>query len=136
MRVSENRHLSMVELAPGKAPLETETVRLPPALLAEPNPRFTETDAPGIYTLFAAARPDQPLARYAVNLDARESDLQAIEPDTLPPSVQWRTPSETTGAIFGQPPTEISLETPLLLAALVLLLVELTLAWWMGRGWG
>jgi aerotolerance regulator-like protein/VWA domain-containing protein len=136
MRIPENRHPPMNQPSAGKAPMEKESVHLPPALLAEPNPRFTETGTAGIYSLHAAGRPEQQVALYAVNLDTQESDLQAIEPESLPPLFQWRASAETTNAIFGQSAAEFALETPLLLTALVLLLIELILAWWISREWG
>ena len=92
---------------------------------------FRETDQRGIYQFSAN---DQECARFAINLDGRDSDLTPLDPAALPRGFSCK-PSEghrTLSAVVGS----ISLARILLAGALVLLLLEIGLAWLLGRGWG
>ena len=91
----------------------------------------------GIYTLLSGLAPADKPFRYAVNLDpfqpatgTGESDLATVEPDRLPRALAIRPQPSGRG---GQ--AEMSLAGTLFAAALGLSLLELLLAWWLGRGW-
>jgi len=92
---------------------------------------FSETNASGVYSLDAAS---DELARFAVNLDTRESDLATVNVATFPAGfravgVEPSMESLTTKADF-------SLVRSLLAGTLALLFLEQFLAWQQGRGWG
>jgi len=91
-----------------------------------------ETTAGGLY---AIGIDEQELARFAVNLDTRESDLSVAQAKDLPQGVAI-VPGNSNQASFFQTGIDVSLAPLLLAAALVLLFAELLVAWLMGRGWG
>lgn len=91
---------------------------------------FRETEQAGIYTFFAA---DEEIARYAVNLDPRESDLTPVDSTKLPTSLtEQRIDARPAFAALGG---GISLGRPLLAMVAVLLLVEIALAWSLAKRW-
>jgi len=92
---------------------------------------FRPTDSVGFYR-FAGERGE--LARFAVNLDGRDSDLRSIDPATLPVGIASGL-VEDIGP-FAASVGEIAFARPLLGGALLLLLFEIGLAWQLGRGWG
>lgn len=92
---------------------------------------FQETNQRGVYR-FGDSEMEH--ARFAVNLDGRDSDLTPIDPATLPAgfsanTVESKLSLSTAGGDF-------SLVRTLLAGALVLLLLEIGLAWQLGKGWG
>ncbi len=108
---------------------------------------FAETSQSGIYSFHSDdAINNSPgngsgseLARFAVNLDTRESDLSTILPSELPPSISLKQPNKVDKRL--QPAQvvaagDLALQRTLFAAALALLLAELLLAWSIGRSWG
>lgn len=91
---------------------------------------LAETEASGIYTISAAS---EAIARFAVNLDTRESDLAAMEIADL--STPISTLSSNSSSTANTASFEFSFARDLLFAAILLLLLELLLAWWLSRGW-
>jgi len=86
-----------------------------------------ETTTSGIYQISAAG---EPIVRFAVNLNPRESDLSAISPPQLPTAIAT---SSTSSSLEGQ--ADYSFAPRLLAGAAVCMLAELALACWLGRGW-
>jgi len=93
-----------------------------------------ETTTAGLYTVGMA---EQELARFAVNLDPQESNLSVALAKDLPVTLVSEKSNSTSAfeAAF-RAGIDVSLAPLLLAAALALLLVELLVAWLMGRGWG
>ncbi len=92
---------------------------------------FSDTSASGVYSWSAAG---EEFARFAVNLDTRESDLSTVDPAALPAGFTTHSAAATAGIpALG---ANRSFARSLLGGALVLLLAETTLAWLLGRGWG
>jgi hypothetical protein len=92
---------------------------------------FGDTSTRGVYSWSDAGKE---FARFAVNLDTRESDLNTVDPAELPPGFTNRSNVATAGM-----PTlggNLSFARSLLAMALALLLTETTVAWLLGRGWG
>ena len=89
-----------------------------------------ETTMSGIYQLTQA---DKLLAQFAVNVDARESDLARIEQESLPVEMTLgfadQSPASSTTLV------DQSFVSLLLSMVLGLLLVELSLGCWLGRRW-
>jgi len=127
-------------IASGGGPLDSLEMRLPegdkhhlkpPAAEDLQEVSFADTSTVGVYSLSAA---DAEIARFAVNLDARESDLSTVDPAGLPPGFTSRSVvSAASIAGFG---ANFSLSRTLLGMALALLITETTFAWLLGRGWG
>jgi len=92
---------------------------------------FRETNDQGVYRFSAN---DQESARFAVNLDGRDSDLTPIDPATLPASFSANTVAGSSPLLTAA--VNFSLARTLLAAALMLLLLEIGLAWLLGKGWG
>jgi hypothetical protein len=94
--------------------------------------RYDDTDVAGIYTV---QRGGADVARFAVNVDTRESDLGRVDPAKLPPEItvrgDWRSAEKVVAS--GVVP-ERFWNRSLLWAAAVLALMELCLAWLFGRG--
>ena len=94
---------------------------------------FSETTQVGVYSLRSGT---EEVARYALNVESEftpsESDLAALGVDTLP--------DEIVGSITDSQSLLDSVEIPLsrsmLQLATLLLFCELTLAWYLGGGWG
>jgi hypothetical protein len=82
-------------------------------------------------TAAGAGAGDSTLA-FAVNVDPRESDLAAINPGRLPGGAVARAPS--TGGLLPLAGA-VPLERWLLFAVAALVLLELTAAWALERGW-
>ncbi len=101
--------------------LSTLTAEAPGFLL------FAETSESGIYQVSAAG---EEIARFAVNLDTRESDLSTIDPQELPTGIATRTASSS-----AQRRDDFAFAPSLLAGAAVCMLAELALACWLGRGW-
>jgi hypothetical protein len=94
---------------------------------------YAATDIAGVYEI-APPVSDQPLAKFAVNVDPRESELARVEIETLPPQLEVRTVvAENLSAVVDLA-TDSRLHRFLLTAVLVLLLAETLLAWRFGRG--
>jgi hypothetical protein len=103
----------------------------PPAAEDRGQVFFTDTSTSGVYSWSAAGKE---FARFAVNLDTRESDLSTIDPAALPPGFTNRSTVATAGMpMMG---ANRSFARSLLIVALALLLAETTVAWLLGRGWG
>jgi len=92
---------------------------------------FRETDASGVYRFSAD---EQECARFAVNLDGRDSDLMPIALDELPAG--FATNAVEGSAVLPLATSDFSFVRLLLAGALLLLLVEIGLAYLLGRGWG
>jgi len=92
---------------------------------------FGETWQSGVYKIHSD---EQQLGRFAVNLDTRESNLATIELADLPEGIS-STDSASTETLLTSGGS-IALAPALLATALVLLLLELVVAWQMGRAWG
>lgn len=92
---------------------------------------FTDTSTSGIYSWSSAG---EEFARFAVNLDTRESDLSTVDPAELPKGFTSR--SVVAAAGIPTITADRSFARSLLRGALALLLVETTLAWLVGKGWG
>jgi hypothetical protein len=92
---------------------------------------FADTATTGIYSWRANGKE---FARFAVNLDTRESDLRTVDPAGLPQGFTNRATVAGTGSprLSGNR----SFARGLLGMALALLLTESTLAWLLGKGWG
>ena len=123
-----------------KSSTQTVEVQLPsgvrsplPQLDAEDQGELTyyETNQPGIYRF---STDELERARFAVNLDGRDSDLKPIDETELPASVS-KTVLEGSGVAI-QRTTDFSFVRTLLAFALMLLLLEVGLAWLLGKGWG
>jgi hypothetical protein len=94
--------------------------------------RYDGTDISGIYTL---KQRDSDVARFAVNVDTRESDLSRVDPQKLPPEVAVRADwKNANGVVASGVLPERLWNRSLLWAAAALALVELCLAWQFGRG--
>ncbi len=92
---------------------------------------FGETYQQGIYQFEADG---QELARLAVNLDPREADLRPRDATQLPSMMaNQQAPSTST---FSPTVGEFLFARSLLAGALVLLLIEIGLAYVLGRAWG
>jgi len=92
---------------------------------------FLGTDKRGVYRFFEN---DKECARFAVNLDDRESDLRPIDPATIP--VGFTTQAVQGTSALSQASGDFSFVRTLLAGALGLLLLEIGLAQMLGRGWG
>jgi len=92
---------------------------------------FRETDEQGAYRFSFGNRE---CARFAINLDGRDSDLMPIDPATLPSDFSANTVESSMALPIAA--GELSLARTLLAAAGLLLLLEISLAWMLGRGWG
>ena len=92
---------------------------------------FLNTQTSGIYRFSAE---DKEIARLAFNLDDRESDLRPAKRTNLPPGFLEQSLNSSADGQFVQ--RDFSFVRVLLFGALVLLLVEIGLAWMLGRGWG
>ena len=92
---------------------------------------FSDTDASGVYSLPAG---DEPWARFAVNLDTRESDLTTVPRAALP--VGFTTVGADPAAESRMETANFSFVRILLALALGLLLLEQLLAGQLGRRWG
>jgi hypothetical protein len=94
--------------------------------------RYDDTDVAGIYTV---QRGGADVARFAVNVNTRESELARVDPAKLPPEItvrgDWRSAEKAVAS--GVVP-ERFWNRSLLWAAAVLALMELCLAWLFGRG--
>ncbi len=92
---------------------------------------FHETYERGVYQFNANAKE---CVRFAVNLDGRDSDLRPIELAMLPAMFTGNTVegSLALSAVQG----DFSFVRTLLASVLGLLLLEIGLAWQLGRGWG
>jgi hypothetical protein len=108
-------------------------VSLVPASTSAAAPwQYADTDVAGIYTL---RRGKDDFARFAVNVDTRESDLAPIDPHQLPAEISvhptWRGSQSAASATLSA----VALwNRPLLWIAATLALAELCLAWLFGRG--
>jgi Aerotolerance regulator N-terminal/von Willebrand factor type A domain len=106
----------------------------PRASTASPEqpPRYEDTDIAGIYSVRRAGKD---MARFAVNVDTRESDLARIDPQQIPPEIAIRTDLHSADGPAGSGVLlEAMWNRSLLWAAASLALVELCLAWLFGRG--
>ncbi|MEM8947461.1 MAG: BatA domain-containing protein [Planctomycetota bacterium] len=127
-----------IALVPWSSTTRKAEVRLPdgrtqPLPLPKSNEplTFAHTNRAGSYTFLADG---SPVAHVVANVDARECDPRPIERTDLPTSViGQRVSSSSRLTTSGQ---EFSFVRVLLASALVLLLVEIGLAWTLGRGWG
>jgi hypothetical protein len=94
--------------------------------------RYQDTDVAGIYSVQHGGTP---VARFAVNVDTRESDLARVDPQKLPPEIavrpDWKNANQV---VAGGSVPERFWNRSLLWAAAVLALMELCLAWLFGRG--
>jgi len=92
--------------------------------------RYADTDLAGIYTVQSSD--GDGAMRFAVNVDARESDLAQVNPQKLPPqlSTERGGNADNRNAAVQRVPWSRSL----LWSALALVLLELCLAWRFGRG--
>ena len=142
-----DRWLQQRNIAVGEPAIFAETsstmpidVRLPsgvqrtlPLLSAEDRGQhvFRETNERGIYRF---SEGQHECARFAVNLDGRDSDLSPLEATALP--TRFMSTTTEGGTKFTNASTDFSFVRTLLGAALVLLLFEIGLAWQLGRGWG
>ncbi|MFO0867611.1 MAG: VWA domain-containing protein [Pirellulales bacterium] len=92
---------------------------------------FAATDEAGVYQVRRNADPahDQ---RFAVNLDPRESDLERLDPQTLPAVLRRETARAASGSRSPAGATR-HLFRHVLAVVVGLLAMELTLAWWLGR---
>jgi hypothetical protein len=91
------------------------------------------TELSGIYSLRGASQFSPP--QFAVNVDAVESDLSKVDPQSLPPQLTIRNTGQhapDTGA--GSVQLHTAWHEHLLWIALTLLFVESFLAWQFGRG--
>ena len=91
---------------------------------------LTDTSQSGIYQVSTAG---EQIARFAVNLDPRESDLASLDVNDLPAIVA--TGSASSSVEVRTATSDYSFAPSLLACAAVLLLAELALACWLGRGW-
>ncbi|MFM9118128.1 MAG: hypothetical protein ACKOU6_18420, partial [Planctomycetota bacterium] len=91
-----------------------------------------DTATPGVYQAFGATK-DKALAKLAVNVDTRESDLARIDRSSLPDCFVEPTVVDDTAvqSAEGSAPQRLFRECLWLLVGL--LLSESTLAWWFGR---
>lgn len=94
--------------------------------------RYEDTDIAGIYS---ARQGEKDVARFAVNVDTRESDLASIDPRQLPPEIAVRSDWRSIENVVADSVLSESMwNRSLLWLAAVLVLVELCLAWLFGRG--
>jgi hypothetical protein len=94
--------------------------------------RYADTDLAGIY---AVRRGNDDIARYAVNVDTRESDLAPIDPHQLPAGISVRANWQGSEPGDGATLSAVALwNRPLLWIAAALALAEPCLAWLFGRG--
>ncbi|MCH2114973.1 MAG: BatA domain-containing protein [Pirellulales bacterium] len=93
---------------------------------------FSGTQQVGVYAMHAGG---QEFARFAVNLDASssrsDSMLAAVAADKLPEGITTSAPAAEIQVAAG----DFSWARILLATVVALLFVELTLAWFLGRGW-
>ncbi len=92
---------------------------------------FRETPLSGVYQFSAEGKE---CARFAVNLDGRDSDLTPIDQKTLPADLSVNTIEGSTSLLSSR--GDFLFARTLLACALGLLLLEIGLAWTLGRGWG
>src|SRR5262249_41097435 len=94
--------------------------------------RYQDADVAGIYSML---RGGTEVARFAVNVDTRESDLARVDPVKLPSQIAIRTDWKNSDqvAASGASPEQFW-NRSLLWAAATLALLELCLAWLFGRG--
>lgn len=92
---------------------------------------FRETDDSGVYRFNADG---QEVARFAINLDGRDSDLSSIDPVSLPAGVTDHLVENASSSPMST--GDFSFVRSLLAGASLLLLLEIGLAWQLGRGWG
>jgi hypothetical protein len=94
--------------------------------------RYEDTDLAGIYSL---RQGEKDVARFAVNVDTRESDLAQVDPRQLPAEIgvrsDWRS---SEGIVASGVLPESAWNRSLLWLAAALVLMELCLAWLFGRG--
>lgn len=101
-------------------------------LFAPPNePLQFIADESGVYSLQDGTR-KLPLA--AANLDPCESDLRVVSGEVLP--AEFSTIEQMPAAKTNQRWGGTSLVGSVLTLSFILLLLESTLAWWLGRSWG
>jgi len=113
-----------------RRPDGTEQVLRTPAAEEQGKILISETPSSGIYQVDAAG---ELIARFAVNLDPLESDLSSINPQELPTFIA---PGPKISSVADSIRTaDFSFAPSLLASAAVLLLAELALACWLGRGW-
>lgn len=104
---------------------------LPLAVVEDAGQRmFVETATCGVYR-FAAGKKE--CARFAINLDGRESDLTPLDLDLLP--VEFTENLVAGDGKLSHTGGDFSFTRMLLASVLVLLLFEIGLAWLLGRGW-
>jgi len=113
-----------------RRPDGTEQVLRTPAAEEQSKIFISKIPSSGIYHVGAAG---EPIARFAVNLDALESDLSTINPQELP--TFFATGPESSSVANAISTADYSFAPSLLAGAAVLLLAELALACWLGRGW-
>lgn len=103
-----------------------------PSVVAEDHGQriFDETTVHGVYR-FAAD--EKECARFAINLDGRESDLTPIDLEMLP--VEFAGNLVAGGSQLSLVGGDYSFTRLLLASVMVLLLFEIGLAWMLGRGW-
>jgi hypothetical protein len=94
--------------------------------------RYEDTDVTGIYSLRQGGAG---VARFAVNVDTRESDLARVDPQKLPSELAVRSDWQSVDKVVasGVVPARFW-NRSLLWAAAALALLELCLAWLFGRG--
>lgn len=104
---------------------------LPPSAEDRGQLVFQETSDPGVYRFQVG---EQERARFAINLDGRDSDLTSIDPSTLPIGISASKAKATVTLPADK--GNFSWVRPLLAIAMLLLLLEIGLAWQLGRGGG
>ena len=94
---------------------------------------FADTEVSGIYSL--RGLPEGRTQQFAVNVDTSEGDLNKIDPKELTKDVKIRSTwqSESTGESIDAL-SQLSLNQPILWAALALLFLESFMAWQFGQG--
>jgi hypothetical protein len=93
-----------------------------------------ETATSGVYI---AGVGERPVRRFAVNLNAGESDLSRLDKELLPSQFAQDLPShEDAASVLGPSPGAGSYFRGLLAILFALVLVEPCLAWFFGRGRG
>jgi hypothetical protein len=95
---------------------------------------FDDTDVSGVYSL--RGLPDGKQRKFAVNVDATESDLARIGPDDLPANVVVDTAMASATGDVGTSDrySRAGWSQPLLWIALGIMFLESFIAWQFGRG--
>ncbi|MFM7845450.1 MAG: BatA domain-containing protein [Planctomycetota bacterium] len=121
-----------VELPVDGGGADGRRIRVAPVDRATGRALMEDTATPGVYQAFGATK-DKALAKLAVNVDTRESDLARIDRSSLPDCFVEPTVVDDTAAqsAEGSAPQRLFRECLWLLVGL--LLSESTLAWWFGR---